>query len=384
MKIVLAPDSYKGSLTSKEACEAMETGIRRVMPDAEILKVPMADGGEGTAQSLVDAMGGEFITCEVTNPLGRKTQARYGMLMNGTAVIEMAEASGLNRIIRVERNPLFTTTYGTGELIKNALDRGCRKFLLGIGGSATNDGGAGMAQALGYRLLDHTGMELHFGGGSLNNLVWIDSSKADPRIRESIFTVACDVDNPLCGSNGASVVFGPQKGADPEMVELLDYNLEHFAAIIKRDLGVDIKHVPGSGAAGGLGGGVLAFLKGRLQPGVQIVIDTVCLEEKLIDADLILTGEGCCESQTLRGKTPYGVALTGKKAGVPVIVIAGSVGPGAKKLYNYGVISIMSLLDKPLSLEEAMAEAGPLLADAAERVLRIIKFFGKDTKSLRK
>lgn len=375
MKIVLAPDSYKGSMTAKEACDAMETGIRRVMADAAIHKVPMADGGEGTVQSLVDAMGGEFIACEVANPLGRKTLARYGILSNGTAVIEMAEASGLNRIIKNERNPLFTTTYGTGELIKNALDRGCRKFILGIGGSATNDGGAGMAQALGYRLLDHAGMELPFGGGSLNRLVWIDTSCADSRLRNCIFTAACDVDNPLCGKSGASYIFGPQKGADPQMVELLDYNLGHFAAVIQRDLGVDIKYVPGSGAAGGLGGGMMAFLRGRLQAGIQIVMETVCLKEKLIGADLVFTGEGRCDSQTIRGKTPYGVALTSKKAGVPVIVIAGSIGSGAKELYEHGVISIIPLVDSPMSLEEAMSKGGELLSEAVERIMRIIKHY---------
>lgn len=375
MKIVLAPDSFKGSLTSYEACEAMEKGIRRVMPGADIIKVPMADGGEGTVQSMVAALGGEYITCQVTDPLGRKTLAKYGILSNGTAVIEMAEASGLNCLGKNERNPLFTTTYGTGELIKNALDRGCRKFFLGIGGSATNDGGAGMAQALGYRLFDRKGRELPFGGGSLNNLAWIDSSQAEPALKESIFLVACDVDNPLCGSNGASAVFGPQKGADPEMVELLDYNLKHFAQIVERDLGVDILNYPGSGAAGGLGGGMLAFLKGRLQPGIEIVMEAICFVEKIQGADLILTGEGSCDSQTLRGKVPFGVARVGSKFEIPVIVFAGSIGSGAKELYNHGVISIIPLVENPVNLEEAMTKAKFLLSEATERVMRVVRFY---------
>lgn len=375
MKIVIAPDSYKGSLTAKEACSAMERGVLKAVPDAEIITVPMSDGGEGTTRSLVDSLGGTIIECEVKNPLEIPVTASYGILSDGTAVIEMAEASGLTLIKRDQRDPMITTTYGTGELIKDALDRGCRGFILGIGGSATNDGGAGMAQALGFRLLDSNGRQIPFGGAGLAGIVRIDTSKADARIGESRFTVACDVDNPLCGPNGASNVFGPQKGATAEMVDILDKNLDHFADIIGRDMGVRVKDVPGAGAAGGLGAGMLAFLNASLKKGVDIIIDAVELKEKLKGADLVITGEGGCDFQTVNGKTPFGVAKTAQRLGVPAIIIAGTIGEGTEKLYDYGVTGIFTLVNGPVTLDDAIKNAGRLIEGAAERVVRCLAPF---------
>lgn len=372
MKIVLAPDSYKGSLTAKQACEAMEKGIRKVLPDAEIVKIPMADGGEGTVQSLVDATSGTFHTVEVTGPLGQKVKAAYGVLGDKeTAVLEMAEASGLYLIPAEKRNPLLSTTYGTGELIKSALDEGCRKFIIGIGGSATNDGGMGMAQALGVKFLDKKGKSLPFGGGNLGDLSEINMDDMDPRIQESQFFIACDVDNPLCGPQGASFIFGPQKGATPGMVQQLDDGLAHFAEIIARDLGKFVADLPGAGAAGGLGAGLVAFLDANLKRGIEIVTETVKLREQLQGVDLLFTGEGQCDGQTVRGKTPFGVAKIAKQAGVPVVFIVGRIGAGSEILYEYGIKSIFSMVDGPMTVEEAMSQAYDLLTKSAERIMRI-------------
>ena len=372
MKIVLAPDSYKGSLTAKQACEAMEKGIRKVLPDAEIVKIPMADGGEGTVQSLVDATSGTFHTVEVTGPLGQKVKAAYGILGDKeTAVLEMAEASGLYLIPAEKRNPLLSTTYGTGELIKSALDEGCRKFIIGIGGSATNDGGMGMAQALGVKFLDKRGKSLPFGGGNLGDLSEINMDDMDPRIQESQFFIACDVDNPLCGPQGASFIFGPQKGATPGMVQQLDDGLAHFAEIIARDLGKFVADLPGAGAAGGLGAGLVAFLDANLKRGIEIVTETVKLKEQLQGVDLLFTGEGQCDGQTIRGKTPFGVAKIAKQAGVPVVFIVGRIGAGSEILYEYGIKSIFSMVDGPMTVEEAMSQAYDLLTKSAERIMRI-------------
>jgi len=375
MKIVVAPDSYKGSLTAKEACAAIKKGVLKAVPDAEIITIPMSDGGEGTTRSLVDSLGGEMIQCSVMNPLGEAVTAEYAILSDNTAVIEMAQASGLTLIGKERRDPMKTTTYGTGEMIKDALDRGCRNFILGIGGSATNDGGAGMAQALGFGLLDRDGRQVPFGGGGLGEIRRIDISAADPRIRESRFLVACDVDNPLCGENGASNVFGPQKGATPEMIGILDKNLCHFADIIERDMGVSVKDVPGAGAAGGLGAGMLAFLSASLRKGVDIVIDAVGLKPSLQGADLVITGEGSCDFQTVKGKTPCGVAKAAQQLGVPAVIIAGQVGTGAEALYEHGVVGIFTLVNGPVSLDHAMENAGSLLEDAAARTIYCISHF---------
>lgn len=371
MKIVIAPDSFKGSLTALEAANAIEEGLKRVFPGSEILKVPMADGGEGTVQSLVDATGGRIVKKLVTGPLGEKVEAQFGVLGDGrTAVIEMAAASGLPLVPPEKRNPMLTTTYGTGELIKAALEMGCRRFIIGIGGSATNDGGAGMAQALGAKLLDEEDSDIPFGGGGLLKLERIDISTLDPRIAESEIVVACDVDNPLTGPRGAARVYSPQKGATPEMVEILDRALERFARIVKRDLGKDIKDVPGAGAAGGLGAGLMAFLNARLQLGVDIVIEATELEEKVKGADLVITGEGGIDSQTVYGKTPIGVAKVAKKFDIPVIAIAGGISDDASVVYEHGIDALMSIIPRPMSLDEAMAQGAKLLADAAERVAR--------------
>ncbi|MFC0187127.1 glycerate kinase [Fictibacillus aquaticus] len=373
MKILLAPDSFKGSLTAKQACDAMEEGIRRAGVDAEIVKVPLADGGEGTVQSLTDATGGTIYEAEVQDPLGRMVTAEYGILGDGvTAVIEMAEASGLVLVEEKLRDPRVTSTYGTGELILAALDRGCRKFILGIGGSATNDGGAGMAQALGIRLLDEEGDELARGGGQLDKLHRVDVSGMRAELKDSTFLVACDVDNPLSGPNGASAVFGPQKGATPEMVEELDRNLAHYADVLKRNLGVDVKDIPGAGAAGGLGAGLQAFLNSCLKSGIDIVLETVEFERFLEGADLVLSGEGQIDYQTVRGKTPFGVAQVGSAAGVPVVLLAGSIGSGAEVLYEHGVQSYFSIVSRPMTVEEAMCDAFELLADATEQVIRVM------------
>lgn len=373
MKIVIAPDSFKGSLTALEAANAIEDGFRRVFPEAEIVKVPMADGGEGTVQSLVDATGGRIVKRIVTGPLGDKVEAQFGILGDGkTAVIEMASASGLPLIPPHKRNPMVTTTYGTGELIKAALDMDCRKFIIGIGGSATNDGGGGMAQALGVKLLDKDGNDIPFGGKGLLKLNRIDISTLDPRIAESEIVVACDVDNPLTGPRGAARVYSPQKGATPEMVEILEKALERFAEVVKRDLGKDVKNIPGAGAAGGLGAGLMAFLNAKLRLGVDIVIEATGLEDKVKGADLVITGEGGIDGQTIYGKTPIGVAKVAKKFGIPVLAVAGGISDDASVVYEHGIDGLMSIIPHPMTLEEAMVQGGKLVSDAAERIARLI------------
>ncbi|OCA85820.1 glycerate kinase [Bacillus sp. FJAT-27225] len=374
MKFVLAPDSFKESMTAKKAALAMEKGIKKVFPDAECLIVPMADGGEGTAESLVSATGGVFIQSEVCGPLGQKVLAEYGLLGDRkTAVIEMAKASGLELLEPEERNPLVTTTFGTGELIKHALDRGVRRILVGIGGSATNDGGIGMLQALGVSFKDKNGTELPFGGGALQNLHSIDVSGLDPRIQDVNFDVACDVTNPLVGENGASAVFGPQKGASPEIVELLDRNLAHYAEKIKRATGREIAFTEGAGAAGGLGAGLLAFLNARLKKGIDLVIEYTALKEKVKGADYVFTGEGSIDEQTLFGKTPYGVATVAGESAIPVIAFAGRIGNGIDTLYEYGFTAIIGILREVTPLKEALETGEENLEIATENVCRIIK-----------
>ena len=374
MKIIIAPDSFKGSLSALEVCENIEKGIRVVFDKAEIVSVPMADGGEGTVQSLVDATGGKLINLKVKDPLMRSIDAFYGILGDdSTAVIEMAAASGITLLSKEERNPMITTTYGTGQIIKHALDMGCRNFIIGIGGSATNDGGAGMLHALGVKLLDENGYEIGFGGGNLDKLQTIDLSEIDNRIKQCNIVAACDVDNPLCGETGASYIFGPQKGADREMIITLDKNLSHYADMVEKYLGISIKDYPGAGAAGGLGGGLLAFLNAKLRPGINIVIETTALEAKLKDADLVITGEGMIDYQTQYGKTPYGVAKLAKKYNIPVIAIAGGIGRDAEELYSKGFDSIFSIVDKPMELEESMENSDLLLRKTAERIMRVLK-----------
>ncbi|MBW0929277.1 glycerate kinase [Priestia megaterium] len=374
MKIVVAPDSFKESLTALHVCEAVEKGIKTHFPNAEISKVPMADGGEGTVQSLVDATGGQIIQAKVTGPLGKEVEAFYGILGDGnTAVIEMAAASGLHHVPVDKRNPLITTTRGTGELILKALDHKVKHIIIGIGGSATNDGGAGMAKALGAKLLDANGAEIKEGGGSLDQLASIDLTNLDFRLAEVKVEVACDVDNLLTGETGASAVFGPQKGATPDMVKRLDRNLAHYAAVIEKEMDTHIQSVPGAGAAGGLGGGLLAFLSAELKPGVDIVIEATQLERYIKGADLVITGEGRIDGQTIYGKTPIGVAKTAKKHSVPVIAIAGSIGAGSEAVYEHGIHALFSVVPGAVALSEALEKADENIERTAKNVASVIR-----------
>lgn len=358
MKIVIAPDSYKESLTAMEVAQAIENGFQQIFPDAEYIKLPMADGGEGTVQSLIDATGGELISVNVTGPLGAPVDGFLGLVGDGsTAVIEMAAASGIHLVPTDKRDPLVTTSYGTGELIKAALDMGVKHIIVGIGGSATNDAGLGMAQALGVQLRDSNGNELGYGGGELSKLASIHTEDMDPRLADIKLEIACDVDNPLCGHKGASAVFGPQKGATPAMVAILDTNLSHYADVIKATNGKDIKHTPGAGAAGGLGAAFLGLFNASLRPGIQIVMDAVSLSDVVKDADLVITGEGRIDSQTIHGKTPVGVARTAKQTQVPVIAIAGSTAKDCHVVYDHGIDAVYSVVlgatDLPTALKEA-------------------------------
>ena len=374
MKIVIAPDSYKGSIYASDAARAMEDGVRRVLPDAEVVLVPVADGGDGTLETLVETSGGRIITSEVTGPLGEPVSAQWGAMGDGvTAVAEMARTSGLALVRLEDRDPLNATTYGLGEVIMEALEAGYRRFILGIGGSATNDAGAGMAQALGVRLLDAAGAELPPGGAALARLAHIDTSGLDPRAAEAEFEVACDVNNPLTGPEGASAVYGPQKGATPEIVEQLDAALANFADVVKRDLGADVDGVPGSGAAGGLGGGIMAFLGGRLRPGVDIVLDTVDLASRLDGADLIITGEGCMDFQTVYNKAPIGVARLAGERNVPVIGVSGSLGDGFTDVHEHGIAAAVAITHAPMTLDEATDRVAELIASATEQAVRLVR-----------
>tara|TARA_B100001123_G_scaffold177046_1_gene202979 strand:- start:435 stop:1604 length:1170 start_codon:yes stop_codon:yes gene_type:complete len=374
MKIVIAPDSYKGSIYAPDAAKAMAEGVLRVLPNADIDIVPIADGGDGTLETLVEISSGQIETLEVTGPLGNPIHAEWGAMGDKTtAVIEMARTSGLALVPTDQRNPLIATTFGLGEIISKALDSGFRNFIIGIGGSATNDAGAGMAQALGIKLLDSYGNNIEFGGAELLKLHSIDFSNVDPRIQESSFEVACDVNNPLTGPNGASAVYGPQKGANQKMISLLDKALLNFAKIVVRDLGKNIKDVPGSGAAGGLGGGIMAFLGGNLRPGVDIILDKVNLNNHLEGADLIVTGEGCMDFQTVFNKAPIGVANMARPLGIPVIGISGSLGERFTDVHDHGISAAHSITNRPMTLEDASQNAAALISDATEQAIRLIK-----------
>ncbi|PMN68574.1 glycerate kinase [Enterovibrio norvegicus] len=373
MKIVIAPDSYKESLSAMDVATAIETGFKHIMPDAHIVKLPMADGGEGTVQSMIDATGGRLVDVTVTGPLGAPVEGFFGLLGDGeTAVIEMAAASGLHLVPTASRNPLLTTSFGTGELIKAALDLGVKHLIVGIGGSATNDGGAGMAQALGAKLLDESGNPIAFGGGALSTLHTIDTSGIDPRLAHVKLEVACDVDNPLCGEKGASAVFGPQKGATPEMVSTLDSNLAHYAQIMKSQLNSDVKDRAGAGAAGGMGAALLGLFDADLRPGINIVMDAVNLSEHLKDADLVITGEGRIDSQTIHGKTPIGVARCAKTFGLPVIGIAGSITQDSVVVYDHGIDVLFSVVSGACTLEDALTNAKENVELTAQNVARTL------------
>ena len=378
MKIVIAPDSYKESLTALEVATEIEAGFREVFPDAEYLKLPMADGGEGTVAAMVDATGGTCVEVAVTGPLGEPVVACYGLTGDGnTAIIEMASASGLALVPPALRNPWKTSSFGTGELVKAALDSGVNHLIIGIGGSATNDGGAGMLQALGVKLQDLSGREIGFGGGRLANLDHIDISGIDPRLKSCRIEAACDVNNPLTGPKGASAVFGPQKGATPEMVAGLDTNLIRYASIINRDLGVLVESVPGAGAAGGMGAALLAFLGARLRPGIEIVMEAVGLEAAVKDADLVITGEGCIDSQTINGKTPIGVARMAKRYGKPVIGIAGCLASDASVVHGHGIDAVFSVLRQAGTVEEALASAAVNVRAASRNIAATLKLAGE-------
>ncbi|WP_017891866.1 glycerate kinase [Serratia sp. S4] len=373
-KVVIAPDSFKESLSAMAVAEAIERGFRQIYPQVQYVKLPMADGGEGTVDSMVAATGGEIVRVEVTGPLGQPVSAFYGLLGEGeTAVIEMAAASGLHLAPKGQRDPRITTSYGTGELILAALERGVKTIILGIGGSATNDGGAGMMQALGARLLDDQQQPLPPGGAALARLAQIDLSAVDPRLQLVSVTAACDVDNPLCGPHGASAVFGPQKGATPEMVTQLDAALSHFGSLLQQATGREVLNAPGAGAAGGMGAALLGMLNARLRPGIEIVIETLRLEEALRDADLVITGEGRLDSQSIHGKTPIGVARVAKRHGLPVIGIAGSLSKDYQVVHQHGIDAAFSVLDRVVTLEEALTDAADNLEVTARNVAAVWK-----------
>ncbi|MYM39751.1 glycerate kinase [Duganella qianjiadongensis] len=374
MKIVIAPDSFKESLSALEVASAIEAGFREIYPAADYHKLPMADGGEGTVQALIDASGGQRIERTVAGPLGQPVQGFYGLMGDGcTAVIEMAAASGLELLAPQQRDALHASTYGTGQLIRAALDAGARHFILGVGGSATNDGGAGMLQALGARLLAADGQELPGGGAALAQLDQIELSGFDARLAQSSFQIACDVDNPLVGPHGASVIFGPQKGATPEQVLQLDSALRHYAAVLERQFGQQVAHLPGAGAGGGIGAAMLVFLRGSLRPGSDIVAQAVGLAEAIADADLVLTGEGRVDGQTVHGKTPIGVARLAQRYGKPVVVIGGCLGSGVELVYQHGIAASVAAVSRPCTVAQALAEAQQNVRLAARNVAALLK-----------
>ena len=374
MKIVIAPQAFKGSISALDAAIAIESGVLNVLPYAETVLVPVADGGDGTLETLVEGSGGTVRTTSVTGPLRERRDAAWGALGDGvTAVIEMARMSGLALVPLDARDPMHSTTYGLGEAIGTALDEGFRRFIVGIGGSATNDAGAGMAQALGVSLTNRSGTSLPSGGAALADLEHIDLTRLDSRIAESTFMVACDVTNPLTGPEGASAIYGPQKGATPEMVTELDSALGNFAEVVRRDVGVDVEPMQGSGAAGGLGGGMVAFLNAELRAGVDIIMETVNIEQQLEGADLVITGEGALDYQTVYNKAPIGVAQRAQRLGVPVVAIAGILGDRYELVHEHGIDAALSIPNGPMTLEVASECAADLITQTTERMLRLMQ-----------
>lgn len=372
-KIIISPDSFKGTMSSIEVCNIIEQGIENIFTDTEVIKIPIADGGEGTVDAFLTAIGGEKIKTKVKGPLFEEVEAFYGILPDKeTAVIEMAAASGIT-LVEDKKNPLLTTTYGTGQLILDALNKGCSKIIIGIGGSATNDGGIGMAAALGVKFLDKENEEIDLNGRGLEKLERIDISGIDKRVKGCSIVAACDVDNPLYGLTGAAYVFAPQKGADERMVKILDENLKNLAGIVRRDLDMDVQNIPGSGAAGGLGAGLVAFAGAKLQPGIKIVLDVVKYDEIISNADLIITGEGKIDGQSLRGKVPVGIAEKALKYHIPVIAIVGAVGDEAEKVYERGITSIFSTNLQPVPFEQAKICCRENLLKTTESVMRLVK-----------
>ncbi len=371
---VLAPDSFKESMTAEQACLAMQRGIEKVMPDAKIIHVPMADGGEGTVDALVSARNGRKVYIEVSGPFTQqKVQSYLGLIESDqTAVIEMALANGIHLIEKSKRNPLLTSTFGTGEMIKAALDLGVSKIIIGLGGSVTNDAGAGMVQALGAKFLDKNGLSVALGGGQLDQIQSIDLSELDARLKQTEIIIASDVNNPLCGENGASYVFAPQKGASHEMVKILDQNLKHFADLVESTLNIEKQNISGAGAAGGLGFGLMAFAGASICSGVEIVIEEAQLAEKIARADYVFTGEGGIDFQTKFGKTPFGVAQVAKRFNKPVIAFAGYVGEGVEELYDEGFTAIFGIVDGACDLQTALKNGERNLERCCENVVKLL------------
>ena len=379
MEIIIAPDKFKGSMTATEAAQAIARGLNSNFPDTRLKLFPLSDGGEGLVEAIAGAAGGSILTKTVSNPLEGKTEASWALINNGRcAVIEMSAASGLSLLPPESRNPGVTSTYGTGELIRAALEEGCSEIIIGIGGSATNDGGAGMAYALGAKLLDKDGRQLEPGGLELLKLERIDISSLDSRIANISIKVACDVDNPLTGPHGASYVYGPQKGAGPEMVRQLDRALAHYAEILKGATGTDVEMIPGAGAAGGLGAGLIAFLGAELHSGIDLVLDTLNIDQHLDKADLLITGEGHLDKQSLRGKAPVGIARRAKKYGLPVLALAGAVEIDSEDMHKAGITAAFSITDGPMNLEEALNRGAELLE---KKAAALIYFFRTATKN---
>ena len=382
-KIIIASDSFKGSVSSTEVAIATEKAISKIFPNCNIVKITIADGGEGTVEALTSAMNGQIISCSVLDPLMKTITTQYGILEDGnTAIIEMASASGLTLLSEEERNPMVTTTFGTGELIKDALERGCRKFLVGIGGSATNDAGTGMLQALGFKFLDEKGRELEKGGQILEHIYTIDDSNILPQLKECQFTIACDVDNPFSGENGAACVYAKQKGADPKMIKDLDRGLKKFAGVISKTSGKNIDNIPGAGAAGGLGGGFLAFLNTELKPGIQMILEVLQFKEQIKGADLVITGEGKLDKQTGMGKTAAGVLTAASKQGIPVIALGGAV-EDMNFLNSLGFLAVLPILPYPTVLEKAMDKnfTSQNIQNILEQQLRVIRYY-KNLKNI--
>lgn len=373
MKIVIAPQAFKGSMDATRVAEAIARGVRQIYPEAQLVLLPLADGGEGTVQAMVRALGGKLITERVLGPLQRPVEATWGLLRDGVGVIEMAAASGLPLVRREERDPLVTTSFGTGQLIEAALDRGVRHLIIGLGGSATNDGGAGMARALGVHFLDRAGRELPLGGGALVHLARIDISRLDPRVAELRVEIASDVNNPLLGPIGATAVYAAQKGAGPEAAGLLEEGLARLATVIEWDLGIDVRDIPGAGAAGGMGAGLVAFLHAVILPGVNVIFSAMRVDEWLRGADLVITGEGRMDSQDIYGKAPVAIAERAKAQGIPSIAVVGSTGRDYHVVYEHGMDAVIGIVNRPMTLERAVQQTGKLITEAASRAMRLVR-----------
>ncbi len=375
LRFVIAPDSFKESLSAVQAAQAMQRGILRQFPDAICRLVPLADGGEGTVDALLNACAGQKVSCRVRGPLPQQQVESYFALIDDgkTAVIEMAKANGIHLIPLAQRNPALTSTYGTGEMIRQALDLGVSKIVIGLGGSVTNDAGSGMAQALGVKFLDQAGLEVQPCGGNLKQICEIDLSALDARLATTEMLIASDVNNPLCGEYGASAIFGPQKGATPELVKILDQNLGYFANLVETTLGVNVQHQAGAGAAGGLGFGLLAFARAKIQSGVELLIQQTGLAEKIAQADVVLTGEGKIDRQTCMGKTPFGVAQVAKSLNKPVYAFAGMIGEDIEPLLEAGFTQIIGINLPDISVEDAIRNAENNLTDSVENVMRSLK-----------